>query len=288
MSDASEYSGRPEKHEDTPAGGTPRWVWMSVGVLAAVSILGLAVGWNATTQARKTEEALASQNRQSKELGQNLETLNQRLVQAEDVNTHLQNELLAVTDKLKMTQGEIVTARRQNSQIGDDYAQKLNGVQSALAGKASTDDLKSLGGDVTGVRTDLEATKNNLSMTRTEFGTLIARNHDEIDQLRRMGERDYFEFTLNGKGNRSKVGDLMVELRGTNIKKNQFTVDLYVDDMRLEKKNRAVDEPIYFYTRGTRVPLELVVNQIGKDKVVGYMSVPKAQPTQASALTITN
>jgi len=103
-----------------------------------------------------------------------------------------------------------------------------------------------------------------------------------------MGERDYFEFTLNGKGNRSKVGDLMVELRGTNMKKNQFTVALYVDDLRLEKKNRAIDEPIYFYTRGNRAPLELVVNQIGKDKVVGYMSVPKAQQTQASALATNN
>jgi hypothetical protein len=80
----------------------------------------------------------------------------------------------------------------------------------------------------------------------------------------------------------------MVELRSTNVKKNQFTVALYVDDRRLEKKNRALDEPIYFYTRGTRMPLELVVNQIAKDKVVGYMSVPKAPPTQASALRTDN
>lgn len=289
MSDVSEHSGQEQTHgEETHTEGAPRWVWMAVVVLAAVSVLGLAVGWNATTQAKRAEEALASQNSQSKQLGQNLELLNQRLAQAEDVNTQLQNEVVAVTDKLKMTQSEVTTARRQNSQLGDDYAKKLTGVQSALAGKASTDDLKSLGGDVTGVKTDLEATKDNLSTTRSEFGTLIARNHDEIDQLRRLGERDYFEFTLSGKGNRSKVGDLMVELRGTNVKKNQFTVALYVDDMRLEKKNRAIDEPIYFYMRGTRVPLELVVNQIAKDKVVGYMSVPKAQSTQASAVRVDN
>jgi hypothetical protein len=58
---------------------------------------------------------------------------------------------------------------------------------------------------------------------------------------------------------------------------------MYVDDMRLEKNNRAVDEPIYFYTQGTRTPLELVVNQISKNKITGYLSVPKANPTQASA-----
>jgi hypothetical protein len=150
-------------------------------------------------------------------------------------------------------------------------------VQSELATKANLEDLKSMGGDINGVRTQLESTKNNLDMTRTEFGTLIARNHDEIDALRRVGERDYLEFTLSGKGNRSKIGDMMVELRGTNVKKNQFTVALYVDDLRLEKKDRAIDEPIFFYTMGTRTPLELVVNKIGKDRVSGYMSIPRGQ-----------
>jgi len=268
--------------------GAPRWVWLSVIVLAAVSVLGLGIGWNATMQARRAEQALANQTGQNRLVGQDLQALNQRLTQTEEVNTQLQNELVAVTDKMKMTQGEVTTARRQNSQIRDDYSKKLTSVQSELAGKANAEDVKSLGGDITSVKSQLESTRNNLDMTRTEFGTLIARNHDEIDQLRRVGERDYFEFTLTGKGNRSKVGDLMVELRGTNVKKNQFTVALYVDDLRLEKKNRAIDEPIYFYTRGTRAPLEFVVNQIGKDKVVGYMSVPKAQPTQASAARTEN
>jgi uncharacterized coiled-coil protein SlyX len=265
--------------------GTPRWVWLAVIALAAVSVVGLGVAWNATTQAKRAEQALARQTGQNKLVGQDLQALNQRLTQTEEVNTQLQNELVAVTDKMKMTQGEVTTARRQNGEIRDDYSKKLSSVQSELAGKASLDDVKSLGGDINGVKGDLASTRNNLDMTRTEFGTLIARNHDEIDELRRVGERDYAEFTLTGKGNRSKVGDLMVELRGTNVKKKEFTVALYVDDLRLEKKNRAIDEPIYFYTRGTRAPLELVVNQIGKDKIVGYMSVPKGQPRSAAVRT---
>ncbi len=286
MSEASEreFNGREDMQaEESHSGveGAPRWVWLAVIVLAAVSVLGLGVAWYATTQAKTAEQALTRQTAQNKLVGQDLQALNQ-------VNTQLQNELVAVTDKMKMTQGEVTTARRQNSEIRDDYSKRLTSVQSELAGKANAEDVKSLGGDVNGVKGELESTKNNLDMTRTEFGTLIARNHDEIDQLRRVGERDYFEFTLTGKGNRSKVGDLMVELRATNVKKNQFTVALYVDDLRLEKKNRAIDEPIYFYTRGTRVPLELVVNQIGKDKVVGYMSIPKAQSAQASAFRTGN
>ena len=288
MSEANEKQF--DSREDMQAGesrserdGAPRWVWLAVVVLATVSVLGLAVGWNATTQAKRAEQALATQTGQNKLVGQDLQALNQRLTQAEEINTQLQNQLVTVTDKMKMTQGEVTTARRQNGQIRDDYSKKLTSVESELAAKANAEDVRSLGGDINGVKSELESTKNNLDMTRTEFGTLIARNHDEIDQLRRIGERDYAEFTLTGKGTRSKVGDLMVELRGTNVKKNQFSVALYVDDLRLEKKDRAIDEPIYFYSMGTRVPRELVVNQIGKDKIVGYLSVPKGHPRAASA-----
>ena len=292
MSEASENQYNREDNNDREnmqaeesrieGAGTPRWVWMAVIALAVVSILGVGVGWNATTQAKRAEQALVSQTGQNKLVGQDLEALNQRLTQTEEVNSQLQNELVAVTDKMKMTQGEVTTARRQNGEIRDDYSKKLTGVQSELARKANLDDVKSLGGDINGVKSDLASTRSNLDMTRTEFGTLIARNHDEIDELRRVGERDYAEFTLTGKGTRSKVGDLMVELRGTNVKKNQFSVALYVDDLRLEKKDRAIDEPIYFYSMGTRVPRELVVNQIGKDKIVGYLSVPKGHPKSAS------
>ncbi|MGA2509454.1 MAG: hypothetical protein ABSG27_04430, partial [Candidatus Acidiferrales bacterium] len=79
------------------------------------------------------------------------------------------------------------------------------------------------------------------------------------------------------------VGDLMVELRGVNPKKNLYTVAIYVDDSRYEKKNRSANEPIYFFTHGSRAPVEFTVNQIGKDKIVGYLSVPKVNSTHAQA-----
>jgi hypothetical protein len=260
---------------NTNGEGTPRWVGLALVVLAGISIVGLGVGWNASTHSKSAEQALTEQN---KDLQQNVEMLNRRLAQSEQSNAEVQNELNGVTDHLKLTQGQLASTSRQTKQLSTDYSKKLDNVQSELATKANAEDLTALGGDVNGVKTGLDATNTNLQMARGELGTLIAKNHDEIDELRRIGERDYFEFTLSGKGNKSKAGSLMIELRGTNPKKNQFTVDLYVDDKRLEKKNRAVDEPIYFYTPGTRSPLELVVNQVGKDKVVGYVSAPKVQP----------
>ncbi|MGC2674281.1 MAG: hypothetical protein WA299_20635, partial [Candidatus Acidiferrum sp.] len=120
---------------------------------------------------------------------------------------------------------------------------------------------------------------------RSEMGTLIARNHDEIDQLRRMGQRDYFEFTVTRKGGSQKVGTSQVQLKDTNTKKNQFTINVLADDKNFEKKNRSVNEPIFFYTGGTRAALELVVNKVTKTTASGYLSIPKAPETTAAANT---
>jgi hypothetical protein len=253
--------------------GTPRWLGIAVVVLAAVSLLALGIGWNASNHAKSAEQSLATD---VKSLTQHQDVLSKRLEQSEEINAQLQGQLNVVTDRLKLTQGELSSSRKQAKQIREEYSRQMAAVESSLSTKASADDVKTLSGDVTGVRTDLDSTKQNLQMARGELGTLIARNHEEIDQLRRMGQRDYYEFTIARKGDRQKVGNMMVELRGTNPKRNQYTLALYVDDMRLEKKNRSVNEPIYFYTRGSRAALELVVNQVSKSKVVGYLSVPKS------------
>ena len=210
---------------------------------------------------------------------QDEDVLGQRLTKAEDTNAQLQGELSVVTDKMKLTQTELNRAHAQTAAIKEEDAKQLadlqNNVNGALATKASVDDVTKLGTDVTGVKTDLETTNNNLTMAKGEFGTLVAKNHDEIEELRRMGDRDYYEFTIDKKNQREKVGDMMVELRGVNPKKNLYTVAMYVDDSRYDKKNRSANEPIYFFTHGSRAPLEFVVNQIGKDKITGYLSVPK-------------
>jgi len=285
--DQSGFTGAGDRNEPRETQyvteGTPNWVPLAIVALTVLSVIGVGIGWSAQSRAKSAEEALATQ---TKTLQQNNDAMTQRLSQAEDINAQLQNQLGAISQKLNIEQTDLTTTKRQTSQIKNDYGKKLDSVQTELATKASADDVKALNGDVTGVKSDLDATKAGLSTTRDEFGNLIARNHDEIDQLRRQGERDYYEFTLTGKGGKSKVGSTMLELRGTNVKKEQFTVALYVDDMRLEKKNRAVDEPIYFYTRGTRTPFELVINEIGKDKAVGYLSAPKAQPQSASAASV--
>ncbi len=274
------------QHEEvTVEAGTPRWVGLAVAVLAGLSIVSLGFGmtaWNTAKQGQVTNQDLIEQIHAFQESNA---VVSKRLEKTEAANADLQADLSVVTDRLKLTQGELSRARAQAKQLREEYAKEIEdmetSVRTELAGKASADDLNTLSGDVTGVRADLENTRRDLGMARGELGTLIARNSEEIEQLRRLGDRDYFEFAINQKGGREKLGDVMVELRGTNAKKNMFTVALFVDDLRLEKKNRSVNEPIYFYTRSTRRPLELVVNRVGKNKVVGYLSIPKSTPTIA-------
>ncbi|MGH9572632.1 MAG: hypothetical protein ACRD40_03760 [Candidatus Acidiferrales bacterium] len=267
----------------------PRWIGLAVVALAVISITGLAIGWSASNHAKTVQQALSTQSQTDK---QNEDLLAQRLTKTEDTNAQLEGELSVVTDKMKLTQTELTRARAQASKIKADDAKQIQSLQSNLsdingqvATKASIDDMNKIGTDVTGVKTDLETTKNNMSMMHGEFGTLIARNHDQVEELRRLGERDYYEFTINKKDTREKVGNVMVELRGTNTKKSQYNVTIFVDDQRHEKKNLSANEPLYFFASGARAPLEFVVNQVGKNKIVGYLSSPKTAPTQASTST---
>ncbi|MGB6685708.1 MAG: hypothetical protein WBH24_18805 [Candidatus Acidiferrum sp.] len=260
--------------------GTPRWVGLAVAVLGGISLVSLGVGWSALNHANSIEQSTQASVKQSND------ALSQRLAKEDDVNQALQSDLRVVTDKLNLTQGELAAARKHDKAATVAVDQKVDGlatsVKADLATKANAEDVNKLNGDVTGVKGDLDATKNNLQMARSEMGTLIARNHDEIDQLRRMGQRDYFEFTVSRKGGSQRVGTIQVQLKDTNTKKNQFTINVLVDDKNFEKKNRSVNEPIFFYTGGTRAALELVVNKVSKTTASGYLSVPKAPETAAA------
>jgi len=269
-----------ENQNVTIESGAPRWIGLAIAVLAVLSVGSLAFGWAAWSSAKQGQVTNQDLIDQIHAFQESYTVLAKRLEKSEAVNADLQADVGVVTDKLKLTQGELSRARAQAKEIREEYAKQIGEMESSvraeLAEKASSEDLRTLSTDVGGVRTDLEDTRKNLGMARGELGTLIARNGEEIAQLRRLGERDYFEFTLDKKGSREKLGNVMVELRGTDAKKGNYSVALYVEDLRLEKKNRSINEPIYFYTRGTRQPLELVVNQVAKNKVVGYLSAPKS------------
>jgi uncharacterized protein (DUF2141 family) len=268
------------------------WQLPAIVILGLVALGGLGFGWNASSKLDSTQQEVdAKVKSMQQSVQQDMSSLKDRIAQDEKSNTDLRGDLTVVTKKLRITQGQLKTAREEASKLHEDATQKITAldtsVHSELATKAATEDVKNVDTKVTKVGTDLDATKEDLKMAKSEMGTLIARNHDEIDQLRRLGERDYVEFTIAGKNKPQKVGNVTVELKGVNQKKNQFSVAMTVEDKLFNKKNRALNEPIFFYTSGTRLPEELVINKVGKDQVSGYVSIPKAnaQPQSPTAST---
>src|SRR5258706_1242824 len=270
-----------QESANTTTTGTPRWVGLAVAVLGGISLVGLGVGLSALNQARSVEQSTQATVKQANE------ALAQRLAKADEINQQMQSDVKVVTDRLKLTQSELIAARKQNKNATTAVDQKVTSlatsVKAELATKANADDVNKLNGDVTGVKTDLDATKNSIQMARSEMGTLIARDHDEIDQLRRMGQRDYFEFTVQRKGGATKVGTIQIELKDTNTRKNRYTINVLADDNSFEKKDRSVNEPIFFYTAGSRAALELVFNKVTTSNATGYLSVPKAAAGGAPA-----
>jgi hypothetical protein len=270
--------------------GTPGWMFAAVAVLGVVALVGLVLAHNASTQAQEIQQTLENKVKALQtDFTNQIATIQQHQTQSDAANSGLQSDLSVMTKKLRLTQGDLKKAHAEAAEIKTESEQKIaemdGAVKTELATKASRDDVKTVDGRVSGVRTDLETTQSDLKMARSELGTLIARNHEDVEQLRRLGEREYIEFTIDAKNKPQKVGAFVVELRGTNLNKKRYTVSLIVDDVHIDKKNMPVNEPVFFHQGSDRRPLELVVNQVAKDKVTGYISVPKAAgaPSTASA-----
>ena len=168
-------------------------------------------------------------------------------------------------------------------------ATKINGDLTAVKSSAETANAKiaDVSGDVTTVKTQVASTRSELDKTIGDLkkvtGDLgvtsgyVATNGKELAALKRMGERDYLEFTLSKNKTGQRVGDVMLTLKKADAKKNRFTLEVFADDKRTEKRDRTVNEPVQFYVAKARQPYEIVVNEVKKDVIVGYLAKPKDQ-----------
>jgi len=270
----------------TSTAAVPRWVALALAVLAGISLLGLFTAWSALSTSKSVEQnTQMSLKRQS-------DALAERLAKSEEQNQQLQSDVKVVTEKLNLTQGELEHARQQSRASVVAYDKKLTGLESnvktQLASKASADDVNKLNGDMTGVKNDLDATKSRLDRATGDMGVmsgLIARNHDDLEELKRKGDRNYYEFTLLKSKTPQRVGPVQVSLSKTDPKKSKYTMTVLADDKSIEKKDKTTGEPVQFYVKGTArySPYEIVVFEVGKNQVTGYLSTPKSAGAATSA-----
>jgi len=186
----------------------------------------------------------------------------------------------------KQQTGKVVTElTAKNTELADqiDQLKKDNTAKSTEVDQT----LTGIKGDVGDVKTEVASTKADLDNTKTDLrravgdmgvmSGLIATNATELGELRKLGERNYIEFTLAKNGAPQKVGDIQMALKRTDAKRNRFTLDVMADDKRVEKRDKTINEPVQFYLASGRLPYEVVVNSVTKDGVKGYLAVPKVK-----------
>jgi archaellum component FlaC len=205
-------------------------------------------------------------------------------VKAKEVEQRVLGRTQTIAKDLEQTKAQHQSAL---TEVGG----KLQELQQVTS-KTGTE-LGSLSGDVDTVKSDveknrlqLEKTIKDLTSVRGDLGVqsgLIATNSGELNALRQLGERNYYEFDIQRAKNPQRVGSISVRLRKTDEKRNKYNIDVWVDDKLIEKKDKTLLEPVQFYVQGSRQPYEFVVNQISKNRIAGYLSTPKVEQKRTTA-----
>ncbi|KAA6457854.1 hypothetical protein DYQ86_21010 [Acidobacteria bacterium AB60] len=251
---------------------------LAVALLAALGSLVWAWTLSGKIAAQQTELQEAKQR--NVELSADLRETNAKLrVTADELG-----KSLGLTQKQMDERARQIVAREEAENRRLENAQK----ETAQQVSAVATDVSTVKTDVGGVKTDLGKTQTDLAGAISKLtsmqgdlsshSSLIARNHDELEVLKHKGDRTYYEFTLD-KGNRKPVGTVSLELKKTDAKKSKFTLIVYADDKKYEKKDRNLNEPLQFYSGKDPALYEIVVNSINsKNQVAGYLSTPKGAP----------
>jgi chromosome segregation ATPase len=172
----------------------------------------------------------------------------------------------------KKAQAQVAQVAKAVSEVKEDQAAAATKI-----GEVSSE-VSNVKTEVATAKSEIDKTIADLKRVTGDLGVqsgLIATNARELAALKAMGDRNYFEFNLTKTKQPVKVGDITMQLKRTDMKKNKYTVDVVADDKRVEKKDRNINEPVQFYTAKARQPYEIVVNEVKKDIIVGYLSTPK-------------
>jgi len=197
----------------------------------------------------------------------------------------------ALAEKMGMTEqrlrgrtAELRKEQQASSAHLKQHDQQIEGVQTEQ--KAQKEQIEGVRTDVAGARTDLAATNAKLDKTIGDLGVqsgLIAHTREDLDQLKRRGDRNIFEFTLAKGKQPTRVSTVALQLKKTNPKRGKFTLNVTADDWTIEKRDRTLFEPMQFYSGRDRQLYEVVVMSVSNNNVSGYLSTPKqyTPPPQA-------
>ena len=254
------------------SGSSGLGLWLGIG--GAYILLSAFVMFSMYGRLGTLETSLATSSEQQAKLAERLDA----------AESSLQTTVAGVNQKLDTAQQQMETRSvqltRQHrvslNRLVKEQKQQMAAVTGEVEGvKSEVGTVKS---DVETTKSDLAATKDKLEHTIGDLGLqsgLIAHTREDLEALRRRGERNYYEFTLL-KGKRPvPVSTVSLQLKKVDPKRSKFTLNVIADDRTIEKKDRTMYEPLQFYTAKDRHLYEVVVFTADKNKVTGYLSTPK-------------
>jgi len=278
-----------------PPAATGNDLLMKIALVVCIVAIA-AVGYSGYSTRLALEEKIAA-----------LESAHEKdVTDLQKASTDLGADINVVSKKLGVTASDLDAARKYAERLRQEQVQAKEQLANEIATKANTTDVAavaqdasnklaaaqqdantkigSVSGDVKTVATNLESTRQDLAASRREITDVrttlsqqIARNGSELAELRRKGERDFFEFDIkkDKKNPMQRVADVQLELKETDVKRQKYNIVIHVDDSKLEKKERTANEPVQFLVGRDKLRYEVVVNFVDKDRVRGYVSAPK-------------
>jgi hypothetical protein len=267
-----------------------------IGLSLALILLG---GYNAYSTRTALEDRIGTLEKQIADQADQIKS-------AKKQDTDMASDIQVMTKKVGVTSQELDASRKFAEKLKAEQEKADQQLATELATKASSTDVAAarqeastkaaevqqvaetkigtVSGEVKTVSASLDATKKDLADSRrditdvkTTLSAQIARNASELSDLRKKGERDYFEFDLAKpkKNEMTRVADIQLQLRRTDTKKAKYDLLIQVDDNKLEKKDRTANEPVQFLVGRDKLRYEVVVNFVDKDHIKGYLSTPK-------------
>jgi chromosome segregation ATPase len=228
------------------------------------------------TEVREASALLGSANQR------NLESLREQLDVARRNATLAVGE--AKAEALRHAEQLAERLQQEQARQREQVANELSSVKEA-ASAANTritgvsTEVSSVRGDVASTKAELQKTVAELKTVRGDLGLqsgLVATNAKQLSALVALGDRNYYEFNILKTKQHQKVGNILLLIKKTDPKNNKYTVELVAGDKKFEKKDKYINEPLQFLSPGARQPNELVVNEVRKDQIIGYLSAPKS------------
>jgi chromosome segregation ATPase len=258
--------------------------FIAVVIIAVVLGIG-ALGWCYALQSHisASDAKIAAADKKNADLADQLEATKARL----SATTETLSQNVGATQKqIDARTATLLAAQKQQDVATAKLAQEQQAAEKQIG--AVSNDVASVKTDVGGVKTDVATTKSDLETTKSQLqrvvgdagvmSGLIATNHTELEELKHKGDRNYIEFTLQKGAKPTLLSTITLQLKKVDDKHSKYTLNVSADDRNIEKKDKNLDEPVQFYTGKTPVLFELVVNNIEKNKVSGYLSTPKNMP----------